>query len=116
MINDREKLRTVLRDMCRHAGLRLSPGERKSIESALGERDPAAEVCRGSRGKIEPDSDLRDTETVPLGEDVDDYMGREVLPHVPDARIDESKTKIGYEIPFNRNFYVYEPAAFSGDD
>ena len=52
---------------------------------------------------------MRDTETVPLGEAIDDYMAREVLPHVPDAWVDESKTKIGYEIPLNRHFYVYEP-------
>ena len=52
---------------------------------------------------------LRDTETVPLNENVDDYMAREVLPHIPDARVDHTKTKIGYEIPLNRHFYVYEP-------
>ena len=46
---------------------------------------------------------------MPLLEDVDDYMAREVLPHVRDAWVDESKTKIGYEIPLNRHFYVYEP-------
>ena len=57
----------------------------------------------------EPDPALRDTETVPLNEDVDNYMAREVLPHVPDAWVDHSKTKIGYEIPLNRHFYVYEP-------
>jgi type I restriction enzyme M protein len=46
---------------------------------------------------------------VPLAEDIHDYSAREVLPHVPDAWIDESKTKIGYEIPFTRHFYVYTP-------
>ena len=51
----------------------------------------------------------RDTESVPLGEGIDAYMEREVLPHVPDARVDHDKTKIGYEIPLNRHFYVYEP-------
>ena len=109
VIRDREELRAALRELCRHAGLRLSVGERKAIESALGERDPDAAICRGSQGKIEPDTELRDTETVPLGEDIDDYMAREVLPHVPDAWVDESKTKVGYEIPLNRHFYVYEP-------
>ena len=49
------------------------------------------------------------TETVPLREDVAAYIAREVLPHVPDAWVDESKTKVGYEIPLNRHFYVYEP-------
>lgn len=56
---------------------------------------------------IEPDTDLRDTENVPLKENIDEYFAREVLPHVPDAWIDESKTKIGYEIPFTRQFYKY---------
>ena len=46
---------------------------------------------------------------MPLSEDVDAYIAREVLPHVPDAWVDESKTKVGYEIPLNRHFYVYEP-------
>jgi type I restriction enzyme M protein len=52
---------------------------------------------------------LRDTENVPLSEDVDRYLRREVLPHAPDAWIDEEKTTTGYEIPFSRHFYVFEP-------
>jgi len=52
---------------------------------------------------------LRDTENVPLGEDVEAYFQREVLPHAPDAWIDHDKTKVGYEIPFNRHFYVFKP-------
>ena len=109
VMHEREKLRMALRELCRHAGLGLSGGERKAIESALCERDAEAEVCRSSRGKVEPDSELRDTESVPLSQDIDEYMAREVLAHVPDAWVDESKTKIGYEIPFNRHFYAYEP-------
>jgi type I restriction enzyme M protein len=61
------------------------------------------------KGKPQPDSALRDTENVPLGEDVEAYFKREVLPHAPDAWIDHDKTKVGYEIPFNRHFYVFEP-------
>ena len=61
------------------------------------------------KGKAQPDSSLRDTENVPLSEEVDDYFKREVLPHAPDAWIDHAKTKVGYEIPFNRHFYVFEP-------
>jgi type I restriction enzyme M protein len=61
------------------------------------------------KGKPQPDSNLRDTESVPLGEDIRAYFEREVLPHAPDAWIDESKSKVGYEIPFNRHFYVFEP-------
>ena len=62
-----------------------------------------------NKGKPKADSKLRDTEEVALGEDIHDYFEREVRPHVPDAWIDESKTKIGYEIPFNRHFYVFKP-------
>jgi type I restriction enzyme M protein len=62
-----------------------------------------------AKGKPQPDSSLRDTENVPLSEDVEAYFKREVLPHAPDAWIDHEKTKVGYEIPFNRHFYVFEP-------
>jgi len=61
------------------------------------------------KGKPQPDASLRDTENVPLNEDVEGYFKREVLPHLPDAWIDHDKTKVGYEIPFNRHFYVFEP-------
>lgn len=61
------------------------------------------------KGKPQPDSSLRDTENVPLNEDVEEYFKREVLPHVPDGWIDHEKTKVGYEISFNRHFYVFEP-------
>ncbi len=61
------------------------------------------------KGKMQPDSSLRDTENVPLDEDVESYFKREVLPHAPDAWIDFDKAKVGYEIPFNRHFYVFEP-------
>jgi type I restriction enzyme M protein len=73
------------------------------------QRDEEAEICRDAKGNPEPDPELRDSESVPLKEDVQAYFEREVLPHVPDAWIDESKTKIGYEIPFTRHFYVYKP-------
>jgi type I restriction enzyme M protein len=77
------------------------------------ERDAAGKVVLGTKGKGKgkpvPDGALRDTENVPLSEDVDSYFKREVLPHAPDAWIDHDKTKIGYEIPFNRHFYVFKP-------
>jgi len=76
-------------------------------------RDDKGKVVLGERGKQkgkpQPDSGLRDTENVPLAEDVEAYFKREVLPHAPDAWIDHDKTKVGYEIPFNRHFYVFEP-------
>ena len=76
-------------------------------------RDEAGKLVLGQRGKakgkVQPDSALRDTENVPLAEDVETYFTREVKPHAPDAWIDPDKTKVGYEIPFNRHFYVFEP-------
>ena len=76
-------------------------------------RDEKGKIVLGAKGKQkgkpQPDSALRDTENVPLAEDVVAYFQREVLPHAPDAWIDEEKTKVGYEIPFNRHFYVFEP-------
>jgi type I restriction enzyme M protein len=67
------------------------------------------------KGKPQPDADLRDTENVPLKENIEDYFAREVLPFVPDAWIDTKKSKIGYEIPFTRYFYKYEPPKPSAD-
>jgi type I restriction enzyme M protein len=76
-------------------------------------RDEAGKVVLATKGKTKgkpmADSSLRDTENVPLHEDVETYFKREVLPHAPDAWIDHEKTKVGYEIPFNRHFYVFKP-------
>jgi type I restriction enzyme M protein len=76
-------------------------------------RDEAGNVVLGTKGKQkgkpQPDSALRDTENVPLVDDIDAYFAREVLPHAPDAWIDAEKSKVGYEIPFNRHFYVFTP-------
>ena len=81
----------------------------KAIWSAVSVSDPDGEVQMSRDGVPEPDSDLRDYENVPLDEDIDAYFVREVTPHVPDAWIDHTKTKVGYEIPFTRHFYVYTP-------
>lgn len=133
--------------------IKLAAPVKKAIFAALGERDPNAEICRDGKGRPEPDSELRDTENIPLPEAfetpkafldavnrkenaanksaaipmffgpdkpneylveamkpaIDDYMAREVLPYVPDAWVDYDKTKVGYEIPMNRHFYVYKP-------
>jgi type I restriction enzyme M protein len=76
-------------------------------------RDDAGKIVLGvkgaQKGKPQPDSAKRDTENVPLTEDIQAYFKREVLPHAPDAWIDPDKSKVGYEIPFNRHFYVFEP-------
>ncbi|MBZ4377504.1 class I SAM-dependent DNA methyltransferase [Corallococcus sp. AS-1-6] len=77
------------------------------------ERDDKGRPVLGTKGKGKgkpvADANLRDTENVPLSEDVEAYFQREVLPHAPDAWIDHEKTKVGYEIPFNRHFYVFKP-------
>ena len=116
------------------AGLKLKEPVIKAILSALGETDPEAEICLDKKGNPEPDSNLRDTEIVPLPDDIflplpfgydndasvdalvhlvkehcEAYLQKEVLPHVPDAWIYFDKTKVGYEIPLNRHFYVYQP-------
>jgi type I restriction enzyme M protein len=125
----------VLHGAMQAAKLKLAAPIKKAILSALGERDPKAEVCCDAKGNPEPDPELRDTELVPLPADIvlplplgyDDkqtgldqllplvkehitgYMQREVLPHVPDAWVDHQKTKVGYEVPLTREFYVYQP-------
>ena len=106
---DRRAFLTDLREADRTGNVRLTAAELRVVLAALGERDETAEVCRDRHGNPEPDSELRDTESVPLKESIQAYFEREVLPHVPDAWIDESKTKTGYEIPLNRHFYQYEP-------
>ena len=100
----------ALMDAIIEAGLEWPTGApfTKAVREAIGVRDPEGEVQK-VKNQPEPDPELRDYENVPLGEDVQEYLKREVHPHVPDAWIDESKTKIGYEIPFTRHFYVYMP-------
>lgn len=82
-----------------------------TIERPL--RDASGNIALGQRGKTkglpQANSALRETENVPIGEDVEVYFRREVTPHVSDAWIDHEKTKVGYEIPFTRHFYVFEP-------
>jgi len=88
----------------------------KLLLNTFGEQNDGAQICM-TKGEPEASSDLRDYENVPLGEDIHAYLAREVLPHVPDAWIDVSKTDaldgqvgiVGYEIPFNRHFYQYQP-------
>src|ERR1035441_6775343 len=81
----------------------------KAIWAAVSVSDPEGEVQQDKDGAPLPDPDLRDYENVPLDEDINGYFAREVKPHVPDAWIDHSKTKVGYEIPFTRHFYAYTP-------
>ncbi len=107
VVKNRDEFTKLMKNAFINFGLKISAPLFKAIRMALSERDETAEICTDKNGNPEPDSDLRDYENVPLKEDIADYMAREVLPHVPDARVDESKTKIGYEINFNRYFYKY---------
>ncbi|MEV4522465.1 type I restriction-modification system subunit M [Micromonospora tulbaghiae] len=86
---------------------KLPAAVEKAVWEAFSISDPEGEVQTDRKGNPLPDPDLRDNENVPLDEDIHDYLKREVLPHVPDAWVDETKTRIGYEIPFTRHFYVY---------
>ena len=109
LFKDRREFLVALGEADRAQAVRLRAPELKAVLAALGERDETAEICLDKDGNPEPDAELRDTENVPLSENVEIYFKREVLPHAPDAWIDPEKTKVGYEIPFNRHFYVFEP-------
>lgn len=116
--NFERALDVVLMTAAKPSGIyKLPPPLRKAILSALSERDETAAICRDADGNPEADPELRDTENVPLGEDVQAFFDREVKPHVPDAWInadirdpkDKEVGKVGYEINFNRYFYEYQP-------
>ena len=109
VLKNREEFTVLFEEAMKSAGVKLSAPLKKAILGALSARDGTAGVCTDTKGNTEPDPDLRDYENVPLKEDIDEYMKREVLPHVPDAWVDESKTKVGYELNFNRYFYKYTP-------
>ena len=114
---DRAAFDDELSRAARDAELKLAAPIRKAILSALSERNAEAEICRDRDGRPEPDAELRDTENVPLSEDVESFFAREVKPHVPDAWIDTTRRDpqdggvglVGYEINFNRYFYEYRP-------
>lgn len=108
---NRERFAAALEAALKKAGLKLKAPVFKALLSGIGERDESAEISRDSNGRPEPD-----TENVPLKESIETYFAREVTPHVPDAWIDldyrDEKDnrvgKVGYEIPFNRHFYVFQ--------
>ena len=114
---DRAVFEDELTRAAQQAKLKLAAPIRKAILSALSERNEKAEICRDREGCPEPDPELRDTENVPLLEDVETFFEREVKPHVPDAWIDTTRRDpqdgkvglVGYEINFNRYFYQYRP-------
>lgn len=107
---DRNEFVAELRDALHKAGLTKLPGALiKTIWSTIGEHDDTATIVTDAKGNPEPDPSLRDTENVPLTEDIEEYFEREVRPHVVNAWIDLDKTKVGYEIPFARHFYRFVP-------
>jgi type I restriction enzyme M protein len=95
-------------DVLDERGSKWKAGEQKLFRSIFTEKDSEAKPIRIGKG-FEPDPDMRDSESIPLKENVDAYFAREVLPHTPDAWMDRSKDKVGYEITFNRHFYRYTP-------
>ncbi len=134
LYRSRPKFESVLEAVLKQAAIKVGAPVKKAILAALSERDPDADICLDAKGNREPDADLRDTEIVALPKDIvlplplgydnetghdkllalvkdhcEDYLKAEVLPHVPDAWIDHNKTKVGYEIPLTRYFYVYQP-------
>ncbi len=117
LFRDRADFEAALSAAAGEAELKLAAPIRKAILSALSERNEDAEICRDKEGRPEPDPDLRDTENVPLEEDVEAFLEREVKPHVPDAWINTDRRDhqdgkvgiVGYEINFNRYFYEYRP-------
>ena len=114
---DRALFEGELAQAARREELKLAAPVRKVILSALSERNDEAQICRDREDRPEPDPELRDTENVPLREDVESFFEREVKPHVPDAWIDANRRDpqdgevglVGYEINFNRYFYEYRP-------
>jgi type I restriction enzyme M protein len=137
LYRNRDQFKSDLDKIFEQAGVKVSSTVYRAILTALSERDPKADICKDAKGTPEPDADIRDAENVPLpattalplpieykGADdkepnndrlislvrshCDEYFAREVKPHWPDAWIDYSKLRVGYKIPFNRHFYVYE--------
>lgn len=122
---NREKFNKAIGKHLDDQGVSLTTALRKALWQKIGVHDESAEYCRvptgKNKGEIEPDPALRDSENVPFGwgdhpknhaalkETVQAYFDAEVKPHVEDAWIDWDKTKTGYEIPFTRHFYNYEP-------
>ncbi|QOX81599.1 N-6 DNA methylase [Nanchangia anserum] len=105
---NRSEFSSLLRDGIKARGEKIGIAALRKIVAELGTKNPDADICVDAKGNPEPDPDLRDTEQIPLREDIDAYFQREVIPYAPDAWIDRDKTKIGYEIPFTRYFYTYE--------
>lgn len=119
--NNRDAFLKALNLALRDHGIVLTTPQRRALWLALGESDESADICYDKNGNPEPDPSLRDTENVPFtygnntdgvdacADTVKAYFEMEVRPYVPDAWIDATRTKVGYEIPFTRLFYRYQP-------
>ncbi len=109
VIRNRESFIKKFKEMLAYTTLKADANVIKAGIMVFGYRDEEADICKDAKGNPEADADLRDNENVPYDIEIDDYMKREVLPHVPGAWVDMDKTKVGYEINFNRYFYKYQP-------
>jgi len=109
LYKNRDKFEAILDDTFNKNDIEVEKSLKKAIFKALSEHDETADIIYGKKGNPEPDPDLRDYENVPLKEDIHEYFEREVKPHLPDAWIDERRTRVGYEISFTKYFYKYRP-------
>ena len=109
LYKNQDNFETVLDSALKKHDIDADKSLKKAILKALSEYDDTADIIRDKNGNPEPNPDLRDYENVPLNEDIYEYFVREVKPHLPDAWIDEKKTKVGYEISFTKYFYKYKP-------
>ena len=106
---DADAFARALKKLLAGESVTLTAPQLKALLAGLSERDDTAPVIRDAKGNPVPDTELRDTENVPLSEAIDDYIAREIAPHLEHFWVDRSKDKVGYEIPFTRHFYKYVP-------
>ena len=109
LYKNQDEFETVLDSTLKKNDIDVDKSLKKAIIKALSEHDDTADIIRDKNGNPEPNPDLRDYENVPLNENIHEYFKREVKPHLPNAWIDEKKTKVGYEISFTKYFYKYKP-------
>lgn len=109
LYKNKDKFEAILDKAFMEHKIDIDKSLKKAILKALSEHDETADIIYDKHGNPEPNPDLRDYENVPLKEDINKYFEREVKPHLPDAWIDEKKTKVGYEISFTKYFYKYKP-------
>jgi type I restriction enzyme M protein len=104
---DWNKIDKAIKNILKKNESKWKAAEYKLFRDVFTKTNPKAEKVKKGKNDYEPDSGLRDYENIPLERDIDDYFKTEVLPHVPDAWMDRTKDKVGYEINFNRYFYLH---------